>query len=145
MDVSNCAERLVMRCGRHWILTVRPADELAPKINNSLYSRQSYGALITYYVWKKDTTAINHIIAKSEHHTSLDENWQYLYYLAGRFFLFSGEQELASVYAKKSIDVHLQHPLMTERLAEVITWLASMIKAKVIYESTYKKILKNRW
>jgi len=114
------------------------ADILAPKIRNALYNRQCYGVLIMYEAWKKDTAAINQLLQKAENHTKLDEKWQYLYYLAGRLFLLRGEQELASIYAKKSIDVLSHHPLDDRSLGRSYYLAGQYDKAKAIYESAHK-------
>jgi tetratricopeptide (TPR) repeat protein len=84
------------------------ADILAPKINDALIRRNSYGMLIMYYVWKKDTAKIDHLLSQAEQNTKLDKNWQYLVYLTGRLFLLRGDTSLSSLYAQKSIDVHQQ-------------------------------------
>ena len=91
-----------------------------------------------YEAWKKDTAAINQLLQKAENHTKLDEKWQYLYYLAGRLFLLRGEQELASIYAKKSIDVLSHHPLDDRSLGRSYYLAGQYDKAKAIYESAHK-------
>jgi len=83
------------------------ADRLAPKLRDALYKRQSYGMLIMYDVWKKDTTEINLLLKQAETHVpELDKDWEYLVYLTGRLFLLRGDTTLANLYAQKSIDVH---------------------------------------
>jgi len=113
------------------------ADVLAPKISNALYSRKTYGILIMYHVWKSDTSAINQLLQKAEHDIGLDGNWQYLYYLTGRLFLLRGNEELASVYAKKSIVV--SQPQGGRLFGRSYYLDGQYDKAKIIYEEEHRK------
>jgi hypothetical protein len=133
-----CAERLELAMWAALDLdSMTFADILAPKINKALYSRQSYGALIMYNVWKNDTAAINQLLIKAEHHPNLDRPWPYLYYLTGRLFLLRGNAALASEYALKSIAVH--KPKGGRMLGRSYYLDRQYEKAKVIYLEEHKK------
>src|SRR4030095_12225200 len=83
------------------------ADILATKINDALVTRNSYGMLIMYYAWKKDTAKIDQLLSAAQQNTKL-EDWRLLVYFAGRFFQLRGDTALSLLYAQKSINVHLQ-------------------------------------
>jgi len=140
---SYCAERLEIAMWAALDLdSMSLADILAPKINKALYMRQSYGMLMMYDVWKNDTAAINKLLLKAEN-TKLDRNWQYLYYLAGRLFLLRGEEELAAIYTKKSIDVQkrkpTEEPSPGRSLARSYYLDRQYDKANIIYKEAHKK------
>jgi len=145
---NYCAERLELAMWAALDLdSMTFADLLAPKINNALYTRQSYGALIMYNVWKKDTTRINLLLQKAEQHAKLDKKFQYLYYLTGRLFLLREDEEMASIYAKKSIAVQLRMPTQESSAGRSLGrsyYLDRQYdKAKTIYEEIHKKVPKD--
>jgi tetratricopeptide (TPR) repeat protein len=106
-----CAERLEQAM---WsaldIDSMTLADKLAPKMETALYTRKSYGSLIMYYVWKKDTLKIDQLIIDARHHPAYNETWEYLNYLAGRLFLLRGDKELSLHYAQEAIQAYLPFP-----------------------------------
>jgi class 3 adenylate cyclase/tetratricopeptide (TPR) repeat protein len=135
---NYCADRLELAMWAALDLdSMSFADIIAQKLNNALYMRQGYGAMIQYHVWKNDTTAINQLLTDAEHHTNLDRNWQYLYYLTGRLYLLRGHQDMASIYAKKSIVVQQSRDL---RMLGRSYYLDKQYdKAKTIYLDARRK------
>jgi hypothetical protein len=113
------------------------ADMLAPKINSALMTSFSYSTLMMYYVWKSDTTKINELILAAKLHPNLDREWQYLPIMASRFFLIRGNKELASVYARKAIEVCL--PLKGRMLARSYYLNGEYDKALLTYKEERSK------
>ncbi len=104
---TYCAERFELAMWAALDLdNMALADMLSPKIERALYTRQSYGMLLMYHVWKKDTLKIDRIMMDALHDPALENNWQYLFYLTGRLFLLRGESGLAKHYAQKAIEAY---------------------------------------
>ncbi len=114
---SYCAERLDLAM---WAAlesgNMKTADQFAPKLRDALYSRQEYGMLIMYNVWKKDTTQINMLLKAAKENAQLDRPWEYLNYLSGRLFLLRGEKSLSLVYAQKAIAIYGKDPVKNGRM-----------------------------
>ncbi|MDQ3015976.1 MAG: adenylate/guanylate cyclase domain-containing protein, partial [Bacteroidota bacterium] len=103
-ECTYCAERLDLAM---WAAldagNTKLADQLAPKMEKILSTRQSYGMLIMYYVSKNNEAKINELIAIASRDSTLDSDWHYLDFLAGRLFLLQENQTSASKYAKRAI------------------------------------------
>jgi class 3 adenylate cyclase/tetratricopeptide (TPR) repeat protein len=134
---SYCGERLELAM---WaaleIDSMDVADMLASKIKETLFTRQSYGTLIQYYVWKNDTIAIDELLDRA----SADPNiptWQYLVYLTSRLYMLRDNKAMSLRYAGKSIEVSLK--LGDRTLARSYYHHDQLPEALRIYESQLKK------
>ncbi len=134
---SYCAERLELAM---WAAlesgNMKLADQFAPKINGALYTRQSYGMLIMYYVWKNDTVHIDLLLKAAQNHPQLDRGWQYLNYLAGRLFLLHGDKSLSSRYVQKAIATYQLAPSKNVRMLARSYYLDDQLDASLKYYKT---------
>jgi tetratricopeptide (TPR) repeat protein len=134
---SYCAERLELAM---WaaleIDSMEVADVLASKIKGALYTRQSYGTLIQYYVWKNDTIAIDQLLDRASTNPDIP-TWQYLVYLTSRLYMLRDNKAMSLRYAGKAIEVSLK--LGDRTLARSYYHHDQLPEALRIYEAQLKK------
>ncbi len=107
---TYCAERLDLAM---WAALdagdMKLADHLATKMDHALYTRQTFGMLIMYYVAKSDEVKIDALISEASRDSSIN-GWEYLDFLAGRLYQLKDNQAMASKYAKRAIASYGRDP-----------------------------------
>jgi len=121
------------------------AEALAPQIAKNLVDRKAYGTLIMYYVSKKDTISINQLIVDSRNHPKYAEGWEYLTYLTGRLFKIQGNNELATIYAQKGIEIYKSKPYLVSYLARSYELDHQLDKALAAYKEARKSKPEDVW
>ncbi|MGB4848162.1 MAG: adenylate/guanylate cyclase domain-containing protein [Saprospiraceae bacterium] len=134
---SYCVERLdlAMRAALE-SGNMKVADQLAPKLNEALYSRLSYGMLIMYDVWKNDTMHINQLINEAKAKLPENARWEYLNYLTGRLFLLRGEKSLSLHYAERAIAIYAIDPSKNGRMLARSYYLDDQLEKSLKYYKT---------